>query len=194
MPGKQTVVPSEVDAGDFDPHLTTARAVGALGLILATVGLAAVPLGIIRFHTGSSVGAFDVGLYEGQVRQTSLDALWLLFSTLIWSGLCVGLLLASIGCLRLRAWARPAMLAWAIATVATALGGGFFYARWLLPPWRESVSQVRGELDSFVNIAAWAVSAALAVMVLICLNRRPVREYFKRRREQRSVAESLGLE
>ena len=178
MPGEQTVVPDDVHvAEDEDPRMRVVRDLGVLAMVVGAIGVAVVPFGAERFHDGSYLGMGRVPLYGLQVSPT-WDALWLLVGTGIWTGLSAVLFVGGLACLQLRWWARPVLLAWATAAVIVAAGGGVFYLRWLLPPWRTQLAQVRGDLDALATFGIWGLSGTLAVAVLIWLNRADVRRRF----------------
>lgn len=181
MPGERSVVPDEVDDADYDPELTTVRAISVLALFFSSLALAALPLAILRFHEGSITGHAHVSLFGNIQSSTSPEALWLFYGTLVWMGLCSILFVGSIGALRLFWWARPVLLFWASIALLMSLGGAFIYFQWLLPPWRDHAAQVRGVIDSLATFGTWAGSFLLSVTMLIYLNRPHVRDYFIRK-------------
>jgi hypothetical protein len=178
MPGERSVVPDEVDDADYDPQLTTVRAISVLALFFSALALATIPFGLMRFHEGSITGHGHVSLYGNIQSSISPDGLWLFYGTLLWMGLSGILFIASIGCLRLFWWGRSLILFWAVSALALSIGRAFIYFQWLLPPWRDDAAQARGVIDSLATFGTWAGSFLLSVTMLIYFNRSHVRSYF----------------
>ncbi len=183
MAGEQSVVPNEVDEADYADDVRTVQAWGAVLMVLGAAGLCLMPLGLVRFHEGAIPGDPRIAFYNGMVRSISFDAVWLLLSTLTACGLSLLLFVGGMACLRLQWWARPVLTLWAVMTLICVALGMYFYVRWLLPPWRNTVPEVRGEVDMLVTFVGVGVATAAATVTLWLLNRRPVRDFFCSRHE-----------
>lgn len=173
--GEHSVVPNEPAAGDYEPEVRFFRSVAALGVVYGTAGVMALPFGILRFHQGAIPGDYMVHLMDQPVPRVTLDGLWLVVSSLTGAGLALALMVGGIGGVQLRSWSAQVLKLWAIGSIIFGAAGSYFYFRWILPPWREELAQIRGVVDSLVNLGGWMLGSALAVAMLIVLSRQSVR-------------------
>lgn len=174
------MVAPDPDAAAYDPQARVMRALAAVGTVFGTVAAVALPLGMIRLHQGNIFGDARVPLFDGPIRGTSLQALWMVVSALSGAGLGAMLLTGSAGALTFRRWSRPVLIGWALASIAYGIIGIFFFGAWLLPPWRSHLAEVRGVVDSMVEFAGWSVGSALAIGMLCMLTRPKVHAAFER--------------
>lgn len=182
MAAERMVVSDEVSEADYDPQLQTLQALGALALLLGTMGMVMLPFGLERFHAGAIAGDARVNFYAYHLESTSPSALFLFFSSLLGSGLSLALALGGWGCLRLHWWARPLMLVWAITSLILGAIGAVFCIRWLLPPWRDQFPQVQGVIDMLAVLGGWGIGTALAAVMLYLLLQPHVRDFFAHKR------------
>jgi hypothetical protein len=142
-------------------HPIPLRSTAALGLMLGLAGMGCLPWKAFEF--GLNVDA--VG--PGDTPVTAI-ASW---SFVAWfAGLAVSVLLviASVGLLRLKAWSRRAMLAYALATILLGLASGVIYAkRYAMPAGARMSSGVGGCLE----ICVWAGHGAFSLYVLYAMTR-----------------------
>jgi len=178
--GERSVVPDDPSAADYEPAVRWFRSVAALALVYGTVGILLLPFGLLRFHQGAIPGDFEVNLFDEPGQSTSPEALWLFFSSLLGTGLAAHLFIGAIGGLRLKSWGLPVLRLWAIASIIIGGGGSYFYLRWLLPPWREQLAQVRGVIDSLGSLGGWIIGSALAIAMLIVISQSRVRAVLSR--------------
>lgn len=178
--GEKSVVSDQPTAADYEPVVTVFRSLAALGVVYGMSGIIFLPLGLLRFHQGAIPGDFRVHLFDAPIRSTSIEALWLLCSSLCGVGLGTALVVGALGGLRLKSWSFHVLKLWAIASIALGALGSFFYFQWILPPWRDRLSEVRGVDDSLVNLGGWMIGSLLAIGMLIVIQRREVREALQR--------------
>lgn len=169
------------DAATGDAQVRMMRSLAAVGAIFGTAAAVLLPFGLIALHQGNIFGDARVALLDAPIRGTSLQALWMVFSSLTGAALAAILLAGSIAALSLRWWARPLLIAWALASLLFGAAGIYFFGQWLLPPWRSHLAEVRGVVDSMVTFAGWGVGSALAIAMLCLLTRPRVRIAFERR-------------
>jgi hypothetical protein len=173
--GERSMVARDPSAADYETEVTFFRSLAALGVVFGTAGMIAIPFGLLRFHQGTITGDFRVHLFDDPIYSTSLEGFWLFVSSMVGVGLACGLLIGSIGALRLQAWSLVVLRLWAIASILYGIVGSYFYFHWLLPPWRNELAQVRGVVDSLGNLGGWMIGTGLAIAMLILLRRRPVK-------------------
>src|SRR5438105_3761329 len=92
---------------------------------LASVGLAFGALGIVcaPFAGMKLVGSSN----DTNLLLHSPDGPWLLATSVLSAALSLLLIIASSGCLRLRAWGRTTMTVYAVAALVFGVGAGYFY-------------------------------------------------------------------
>jgi hypothetical protein len=89
-------------------------------------------------------------------------------------------MIGGIGGVQLKSWSRFVLTLWAIGSVLFGAVGCFFYFRWLLPPWRERLAEVRGVDDILTNLGGWMIGSILAIAMLIVICRPTVRRALER--------------
>jgi hypothetical protein len=184
MPGEKHLATQALFDAEDDPRLATVQAVGAICAILGALGVALLPFTILRFYPGSIAGQFKSSPYSLAQHQVIADSLWLEVSGLIGTGLYLGLMIGALGLLRFRKWARLVLLLWCVLALLVYVPSSYFYARWLAPPWREHLAQVRYDIGPYVSIMGWAIGNVTAVALLVLLNLPHVRRFFKERWEE----------
>jgi len=152
------------------------RSLCAVGVLYGAAAMVFLPYGALRFHEGAIPGDFRTAIYDGTARSTSVDALWLFASSVMGAGLGFLLMAGGLAGVRMRPWSLAVLRFWAISSIAMGIGGSYFYFQWLLPPWRAHLAEVRGVVDSLVNIGGWFIGFWLAVMMLVVTSRRDVRD------------------
>ena len=159
-----THVPNPDDAGR--PGMV--RAIGAVGLMLGSLGVVAAPfLAMKLVGRGSGVGAF----------QSSPQALWMIASTVASCALSVLLIIAATGCLQLRRWGRRLMIIYSIAALVVGIGGGYFYLRWLGAFGGTPAGQ-RG-VSAWLELTGWIFGVIYAIWALYGMTRPHAREAFE---------------
>jgi hypothetical protein len=174
------VISSEPDMVDYDRRLCIIRSVATIGIILGTAGLMLMPFGLTVLHEGALPGDPRIHLFDMRIESLSIHAIWLSISSLCGVGLALLLLVGSAGALRLRHWARPILLLWAVCSVILAAGGCAFNLRWLFSTQRAQFAEVRGVVDALVSFGGWGIGSALAIALLLLLSRPHVRATFAR--------------
>jgi hypothetical protein len=173
--GERSVIPDAPSAADYEPAVRLFRSVAALALVFGTAGIMLLPFGLLRFHQGAIPGDFEVSLFDEPGHSISPEGLWLFCSSLLGTGLAASLFVGAVGGVRLKSWALHTLRLWAIASILLGVGGSYFYSRWLLPPWRDHLAQVRGVIDSLGSLAGWIIGSFLALAMLLVVNRSRVR-------------------
>jgi hypothetical protein len=159
-----TYVPNPDDAG----RSGMVRAIGAVGLILGSLGVVVAPfLGMKLVGRGSGVGAF----------QSSPQALWMIGSTVASCALSILLIVAATGCLQLRRWGRRLMILYRTAALVVCIGGGYFYLRWLGLIGNAPAGQ-RG-VSVWLQLTGWMFSLMFAIWALYAMTRPHAREAFE---------------
>jgi len=180
--GARNAVPQDPNTADCDP-IRWMRSVAVLGVIFGCAGVISFPFGLLRLHQGSFAGDLRVSLFSPMIESPSGDAMWLYCSSVAGTGLMLMLLIGSILARSLHPLARPILMLWAIGSLVVFVGGSYFYFRWLLPPWRDQLPQVRGVVGTMVSFAGWGISITLAVAMLWLLTRPSVEDAFHRGRQ-----------
>jgi len=179
--GEKSVVSEEPPAADGNSRpVVFFRSLAAICLIYATSGIILIPFGMLRFHQGAIPGDLRISLWDGPARSTSLQALWLLFASIIGAGLSLTLFVAALGGVRMRLWSLPLLRLWAASSVVVGAGGAVLWFAWLLPPWRDQLAEVRGVIDSLTSLGAWMLGSFLAVAMLVVTSHPIVRQVFGR--------------
>jgi hypothetical protein len=157
-------VPNPDDAGR--PGMV--RAIGAVGLMLGSLGVVAAPfLAMKLVGSANSVNLF----------LKSPQAPWMIASTVASCGLSVLLIIAATGCLQLRRWGRRLMIIYSIAALVVAIGGGYFYLRWLGIVGHTPAGQ-RG-VAAWLQLTGWIFSLLYAIWALYGMTRPHAREAFE---------------
>jgi hypothetical protein len=157
-------VPNPDDAGR--PGMV--RAIGAVGLMLGSLGVVAAPFLALKL-VGS---AHSVNLFL-----KSPQAPWMIASTIASCALSVLLIIAATGCLQLRRWGRRLMIIYSIAALVVGIGGGYFYLRWLGIIGHTPAGQ-RG-VSAWLQLTGWIFSLIYAVWALYGMTRPHAREAFE---------------
>lgn len=165
---------------DYDPQVRLMRTVAVLGMIFGLAGMLSLPLGLSRLHPGSFAGDVKVHHFSPLIEHPTHDAIWMYVASALGAGLGGMLFVGSVVSLSFKNAGRITLIMWASASLIVGSIGFFFYIRWLLPPWRENLAQVRGVLDSLVNFGGWGIGSILAVVMLILLTRPKVKDAFAR--------------
>jgi len=159
-----THVPNPDDAGR--PGMV--RAIGAVGLVLGSLGVLAAPfLAMKLVGTGNGVGQF----------LRSPQAAWMIASTVASCALSVLLIIAATGCLQLRRWGRRLMILYSIGALVLGIGGGYFYLRWLGILGNTPAGQ-RG-VAAWLQLTGWIFSLIYAIWALYGMTRPHAREAFE---------------
>lgn len=175
MAGERTAVPREVYEADAAAEVKLLRLLCVLGLLLGAVFSVALPFGLERLYSGNIAGDLKAHLRTETVDWPSVDVLWLYISSGVGAGLSLLLMVGSMGALRLHGWGRSALMLWAVMALLLGLVELFFAARWLLPPWRDQLAQVRGVVDILSNLGGVGLMATLAGPMLLLLRRPAVK-------------------
>jgi len=178
--GEKSVLPAEPTAADYEPGPRLFRSLATISIFYGLSGLLLVPFGVLRFHQGAIVGDLEVNIFAVPIRSTSIQALWLLCSSLAGAGLGAVLVVGGVGGVLLKPWSLLVLRLWAVASIAFGFLGSYFYLKWILPPWREQLAQVRGVDDSLFNLGGWMIGTMLAIAMLIVISRPTVRAALKR--------------
>lgn len=174
--GEKSVVRDEPTAADYEPAVNWYRALAALGVAFGTVGVFMLPFGLLRFHQGAIAGGFRVAIMDEPVQSTSIDAYWLLCSSLLGAGLALALMVGGIGGVCLKSWSIVVLRIWSVVSIIVGVMGSYFYLRWLFSPARDQMSQVRGVDDVLVNFGGCFIGLCLAIAILSVIGRPQVRE------------------
>ena len=157
-------VPNPDDAGR--PGMV--RAIGAVGLMLGSLGVVAAPfLAMKLVGSANSVNLF----------LKSPQGPWMLVSTVASCALSVLLIVAATGCLQLRRWGRRLMILYAIGALVVGVGGGYFYLRWLGIIGDTPAAQ-RG-VAGWLQLTGWIFSLIFATWALYGMTRPHAREAFE---------------
>jgi hypothetical protein len=109
---------------------TSVSVIAIIGIVLASLGLICTPFALIPFFMTSAAAQNP----QIQMMHDSKPLMaWTIGSLAINFVLAILLLAASIGSLRLSAWARKGMIAWAIASSAMAIIGTAVQCVFVLP-------------------------------------------------------------
>ena len=163
--GAKSVTPPGLH-GSSNFAVRAMQSFAALSVVAGATGAVMLPFGILLLHQGDFAGDLRVHFLDEPLLYISASALWMFISSLCGTALGITLMVGAIGALKMRSWARPVLIIWAVASVVVLCGGAWFEARWLLPPWRDSFADVRGVIDSLTNIGGWAAGGALGVTLL----------------------------
>ena len=173
--GEKSVLRPEPTAADYEPAVRFFRSLAAVGLVYGTAGALLLPYGLLRFHQGAIPGDFRVFIMDETTSSLSPDGLWLFVASILGAGLAFVLVIGVLGALRLKSWCFPLLWLWGVASILLSAGGTYFYVRWLFSPVRDELAEVRGVDDTLTNLGGWIVGTVLAVLILIVINRKPVR-------------------
>jgi hypothetical protein len=176
---QESIAHHPTEADDV-PVVRLMRTVAVLGMIFGLAGMLSLPLGLSRLHSGSFAGDVRVHHYSPLIEQPTIDALWMYVASASGAGLGGMLFVGSAVSLSFKKAGRITLIMWAIGSLGLGAIGCFFYFRWLLPPWREHLAEVRGVVDSLVNFGGWGIGSMLAIVMLILLTRPQVKEAFER--------------
>lgn len=89
-------------------------------------------------------------------------------------------MVGGVGGVLLKSWSLLVLRLWAVASIVIGLVGSYFYLKWILPPWREQLAQVRGVDDTLFNLGGWMIGTILAIAMLIVIGRPTVQAALKR--------------
>jgi hypothetical protein len=178
--GEKSVTSDQPTAADYEPEVRLFRSLAAIAVVYGTAGVMLVPFGLFRFHQGAIPGDFEIHLFDKPVVSTSIQALWLLVSSLSGGGLGLALMVGAIGGVALRGWALPVLKMWSIASIIFGVIGCWFFFQWLLPPWRDQLADVRGVDDALFNLGGWMIGSLLGIAILIVINRPAVSAALRR--------------
>src|SRR4051794_9947662 len=110
--------PAHVPNPDDPSRPGMIRALGSVGLAFGALGIICAPFAGMKLIGSSNDTNFLL---------RSPDGPWLLTTAVLSAVLSVLLVIASSGCLRLRAWGRRVMLVYAVAALVFGVGAGYFY-------------------------------------------------------------------
>jgi len=153
-----------------DPKYSEVRVIPVFGVVLGTLGLAALPIDLGQFLTE--------GWPVSPGRSHGMN-LWALFSTLTGLGLATLLLLSSLGAYHFTRWGRDGMLIWAGASLAYGVFGVAYWGRFLFYSRYPEYANLVGP-DQATGLLAWGVGTGFAALTLWHLTRPHVREAFVR--------------
>lgn len=178
--GEKSVLPNDPTAADYEPGIGVFRSLAAIGIVYGLSGMLLVPFGLERFLQGAQVGDLDAAIFVQPIQSLSVQALWLLCSTLVGAGLGAALMVGALGGVLLKSWSLLVLRLWAVASIIFGVAGSSFYFTWILVPPPPQIAQVRGVDDALFNLGGWAIGTILAVAMLIVSNRSVVREALAR--------------
>jgi hypothetical protein len=151
------------------------RAIASVGLVIGILGLACAPFPPMRMVVGSA-------------EQTNLfiqspHGVWLIVTAVGGTLLSILLIVASVGCLKLRAWGRLLMILYAVGSLALGIGGSYFYLCWL--GFFGDVPAAQRGVIAFIALMGWILGVLYALWALYGMTRPHAKEAF--RREMRPV-------
>lgn len=144
-----------------------ARAMGAIGVCLAALGLVTAPFLALRLVSGAE---------PPMLTRSSPQAVWILLASLLSTGLSLYLLIVSVASLGLRRWSRKGFITYGIASLVIAAICAYPFLRWL-GVIGDRVAAVRGP-SSFIILIGWLFSIPYAILVLVVMTRPRTREAF----------------
>jgi len=143
------------------------RAVGAVGLMLGTLGVALSPFTVMRLVGSSNDTNFALH---------NPTWWWMAISSIASSALSVLLLIAATGCLKLRRWGRWTMILYSIGSLILGIGGGYFYLRWMGVP--GGIPRGQGGVVTWIQLTGWLFGVPYALWALYAVTRSHAREAF----------------
>ncbi len=170
----RSVVFPEASPADLQPILRIFCSVVVLAIAAGLLGIVSLPMALLRAHQGSLTGFADIPLFVESSISPSHDFYLQMLSGFLGTGLSALLFISSVAALRFKRIARPFLLLWAIATLLYDIPGSLVFARWIFGS-QAPLAQVRGDIDTLVVLAGWAISLPLAVAMLYLLTRRAVK-------------------
>ena len=157
-------------------RITHIAAVGVLGIFLGVIGLLSLP-----FAAEPNWADFS-GLRGGQYADHSPLATWGVVSTTLYCGICLLALVGGAGCLHIRRWARPVMLAF--GTLAVLMGIAGLYFHWQIIELASTGQTIPTFAFRFTTIAEWAIwgyGTILGAYTLWVMTRADVKAAFERK-------------
>lgn len=153
-----------------DPAYAEFRVVPVFGVVLGTLGLAALPIDLGQFLTEG--WAYSPSGHAGLSG-------WALISTLIMLGLAGLLLLSSLGAYHFTRRGRDGMVIWAGSTLAYGVFGVAFWGRFLFYSRYPQYANLVGP-DQATGLLAWGIGSLFAAVTLWHFARPGVRDAFRR--------------
>jgi len=164
--------------------------IAILGIIFGAIGCLCIPIG------------FVFGMIKQGQQQQDVPQAMTVFNTVVSVAslvLSIVLLIASIGALRLRAWARPAMLAFAAVDLVYDVAKGVLFVVWMVPamgPMIRNSPDVRNnpqikaqDIENIVRVSQYVwtgiaiglalVTVGYAIAVLVVMNKPHVKAAFE---------------